>query len=139
MAYNVTGNWRLGQVIGLCVANVPCPKCGGRKQHKGQGPTAFFWNPNRPIRAVSSYRLLCAVVPYSIIQFFIQFLFSNSLIFALIFPAIALPIFLVFIWWYEYRYIIAFCTLILHYIYYCFTVFRFYCQVIFYQFSPSFA
>jgi len=35
----------LGQVIGLCEANVPCPKCGGRKQHKEQSPTAVFWNP----------------------------------------------------------------------------------------------
>jgi len=28
MSHNVLGNWRLGQVIGLCGANVPCPKCG---------------------------------------------------------------------------------------------------------------
>ena len=31
MAYNVQGMRRLGQVIGLCEANVPCSKCGGDK------------------------------------------------------------------------------------------------------------
>ena len=31
IAHNVPGMRRLGQEIGLCVANVPCPKCGGDK------------------------------------------------------------------------------------------------------------
>jgi len=31
MALNVPGMRRLGQEIGLCEANVPCPKCGGDK------------------------------------------------------------------------------------------------------------
>jgi len=26
----------LGQVIGLCEANVPCPKCGGEKTAQGR-------------------------------------------------------------------------------------------------------
>jgi len=32
--------------------------CGGRKMHKGQSPTAFFWNPSRPNGRRSSYCLL---------------------------------------------------------------------------------
>jgi hypothetical protein len=36
---------------------------------KGDSPTAVFWNPNRPNRAVSSYRLLNEVPPYSIFHF----------------------------------------------------------------------
>jgi len=28
-----------------CEAFQQPPKCGGRKQHKGQSPTAVFWNP----------------------------------------------------------------------------------------------
>jgi len=33
-------------------------KCGGAKRHKGHSPTGVLRNPNHPIRAVSSYRLL---------------------------------------------------------------------------------
>jgi len=36
----------LGQVIGLCVANVPCPKCGGDKiAQRANSPTAILSEP----------------------------------------------------------------------------------------------
>ena len=47
MTYNVPGIRRLGQVIGLCEANVPCPKCGGAKTQKERSPTAVLRNPSR--------------------------------------------------------------------------------------------
>jgi len=42
---------RLGQVIGLCEANVTCPKCGGDKTaQRANSPTAVFRNlePHNP-------------------------------------------------------------------------------------------
>jgi len=33
-------------------------KCGGAKYRRGRSPNGVLWNLNRPIRAVSSYRLL---------------------------------------------------------------------------------
>jgi len=45
MAYNVPGMRRLSHVIGLCEANVPCPKCGGDKTAQmANSPTAIFLN-----------------------------------------------------------------------------------------------
>jgi hypothetical protein len=46
--------------IRACVARPGLAKCGGAKTHKGHSPTGFLRNPNRPNRAVSSYRLLNA-------------------------------------------------------------------------------
>jgi hypothetical protein len=48
-------------------------KCGGAKYRRGRSPNGVLWNPNRPNRAVSSYRLLgegCALhyFPYFIIH-----------------------------------------------------------------------
>jgi len=38
----------LGQVIGLCVANVPCPNCGGDKTpQRANSPTGVFRSPSR--------------------------------------------------------------------------------------------
>src|SRR5215510_8767358 len=47
MALNVLGIRRLGQVIGLCEANVPCPKCGEAKPCRGQSPNTVLRNPSR--------------------------------------------------------------------------------------------
>jgi len=33
-------------------------ECGGAKYHRGRSPNGVLRNPNRPFRAVSSYRLL---------------------------------------------------------------------------------
>jgi len=44
--------------IRACVARPGLAKCGGAKRHKGRSPTGVLRNPNRPNRAVSSYRLL---------------------------------------------------------------------------------
>jgi len=40
------------------VARPGLVKCGGAKYRRGRSPNDVLWNPNRPIRAVSSYRLL---------------------------------------------------------------------------------
>jgi len=38
----------LGQVIGLCEANVPCPNCGGDKTpQRANSPTGVFRSPSR--------------------------------------------------------------------------------------------
>jgi len=67
--------------IRACEARPGLAKCGGAKTHKGHSPTGFLRNPNRPNRAVSSYRLLSAVLPYFIIIYFIniilEYLFNN--------------------------------------------------------------
>jgi len=45
--------------MGLCVANIPCPKCGGDKTpQRANSPTGVLRSPNRPNRAVRSYCLL---------------------------------------------------------------------------------
>ena len=45
MAHNVPGMRRLGQAIGLCEANVPCPKCGGDKTVQRAQPDYGFSEP----------------------------------------------------------------------------------------------
>jgi len=42
LAHNVTGNWWLGQIKGLCEANVPCPNCGGDKNPQRAKPDWVF-------------------------------------------------------------------------------------------------
>jgi len=50
---------RLGQDIGLCEANVPCPKCGGDKTaQRANSPTAVFRNLEAAISRRNAYRLL---------------------------------------------------------------------------------
>src|SRR5215510_12029979 len=70
IAYNVPGIRRLGQVIGLCEANVPCPKCGGVKPCRGRKPEHGFAEPEPPNRRRSVYRLLYEVWAYTFIQFY---------------------------------------------------------------------
>jgi len=55
MVYALTSSsaedWRhLGQVIGLCEANVPCPKCGGEKTVQRQSRLRFFGAQGREQR-----------------------------------------------------------------------------------------
>jgi len=59
MAFNVPGMRRLGQVIGLCEANVPCPKCGGDKTAQRAKPDCGFSEPGaaHTVRR-NAYRLL---------------------------------------------------------------------------------
>jgi len=44
--------------IRACAARPGLAKCGGAKNRRGQSPNGVLRNPNRPIRAMSSYRLL---------------------------------------------------------------------------------
>ena len=44
-SFNVPGIRRLGQDIGLCIANVPCPKCGGDKTVQRAQPDYGFSEP----------------------------------------------------------------------------------------------
>jgi len=46
-----------------CAARPGLAKCGGAKYRRGRSPNGVLRNPNRPNRAVSSYRLLCEVQP----------------------------------------------------------------------------
>jgi hypothetical protein len=49
----------LGQVIGLCAANVPCPNCGGDKTvQRAESPNTVLRSPSDQ-RERCSYRLLC--------------------------------------------------------------------------------
>jgi len=52
----------LGQVIGLCAANVPCPKCGGVKTVQRAQPEHGFAEPEGAYSARSANRVLCEVV-----------------------------------------------------------------------------
>ena len=60
MSPNVPGMRRLGQAIGLCEANVPCPKCGGDKTaQRAHSPAAFFTQPGADrLGRRSVYRVL---------------------------------------------------------------------------------
>ena len=70
ISYNVTGWRRFGQVIGLCVANVPCPKCGWSKTVQRAKPEHGFSEPwSRPNGRRNANRLLCAVPHFLIIIF----------------------------------------------------------------------
>ena len=59
MSHNVPGMRRLGQDIGLCEANVSCPKCGGDKTTQRAKPDCGFSEPGaaRIVRR-NAYRLL---------------------------------------------------------------------------------
>ena len=59
ISFNAPGMRRLGQVIGLCEANVPCPKCGGDKTAQRAQPDCGFSEPGaaRTVRR-NAYRLL---------------------------------------------------------------------------------
>ena len=82
MSFNVLGSWRLGQAIVLCEANVPCPKCGEAKHHKGRIARLGFCvaRPTDRWEGGSSYRLLndgFAAYNYSYIKFDINSIRSD--------------------------------------------------------------
>jgi len=72
IAHNVLGMRRLGQEIGLCEANVPCPKCGGDKTAQRVLPDCGFSEPGaaRIVRR-NAYRLLDAGLTFRFLLHYI--------------------------------------------------------------------
>ena len=65
ISFNVSGMRRLGQDIGLCEANVPCPKCGGDKTAQRAKPDCGFSEPvAAQILRRNAYRLLGEVISF---------------------------------------------------------------------------
>jgi hypothetical protein len=80
MSHNVLG-WRRFFVPDKekCEAFLPAQKnVAETKPHKGRSPTAVLWTPNRPNRAVSSYRLLCDGQAYTIFTQLLFYIYWNK-------------------------------------------------------------
>jgi len=65
----------LGQVKGLCVANVPCPKCGETKPCRGCKPEHGFVEPEPPEQGGEQLLFVIRRAYFNFIFSFIVFLY----------------------------------------------------------------